>query len=99
MEPDWIRRPLHEMELTHRPLTRSLLVLQLVQRPLARQVPPPRSGWPQFRGQAALVGAGGGGSEVAGASVGLVGGSVGGLVGGLVGGVVGGRVGGRVVGA
>ena len=74
MEPDWIRRPLHEMELTHRPLTRSLLVLQLVQRPLARQVPPPRSGWPQFRGQAALVGGGGVGSEVAGASVGVVGG-------------------------
>ena len=37
--------------MTQRPLTRSLFSLQLVHRPLGRQVPPPLSGDPQFLGQ------------------------------------------------
>ena len=52
------------IEEKHRPDCSTLLSLQLVQRPLARQVPPPLEAAPQLRGQAMEVG--GGGSAVVG---------------------------------
>ena len=105
--PDWIRRPLQAIEEKHRPDCSTLLSLQLVQRPLARQVPPPLEGWPQFRAQpvAASVGAevvgggivGGGGGD--GDEVGAADAGDGDEVGAADGGDVGAAVGGDDVGA
>ena len=72
MLPLWIRRPLQDSEFTHLPFTRSLFSLQLVHRPVGRQVPPPFSCWPQLRGHdpSLLGGRDGVGSAVVGTDVG-----------------------------
>ena len=55
MRPVWTRRPLHEMLVAHLPFTSSRFTLQLVQRRLGRQVPPPLASWPQLLGHNVLL--------------------------------------------